>query len=98
MKTEGGIYLDINESDYIFEFLDMTFYFSSELYLKKFKEGVEHYVNFEREKLKYRYGIHFLQINELKEYLAISFYLQIEKRGKKIICKNGVNPFEVIGG
>ena len=41
MKTNNGIELNLNESDYIYEFKGAVFYFSSELYKNKFKENVK---------------------------------------------------------
>lgn len=80
MKTIRGIYLDIEESDYIYKFLDYTFYFSSLSYLEKFKNGHFEYIKKITSKLS----------DELKvkvyasDILLINYYKSIEKRGFRV--------------
>lgn len=81
MKTENGIYLNLDESTYIFKKCGLIFFFSSKFYLEKFKSNVENYVNNETLKLKNRYkgNINF------NIYLSLAYYRKIEKRGYKVI-------------
>lgn len=81
MKTIKGIYLDLNESDYTFEFEDIVFYFSSMQYLEKFKTNVESYITEQTIKLELKYKLNV----EFRRYLAISYYKQLEKRGFRIL-------------
>ena len=37
MKTIRGIYYNLNETEYTFDYENFTFYFSSQNYLEKFK-------------------------------------------------------------
>ena len=80
MKTENGIYLDLNESDYKVKKLGLTFYFSSKFYMKKNKKGVEIYTHNEMLKLFNKYRV----TSNFKIFLTISFYKRIEKRGFRI--------------
>ena len=81
MKTERGIYLDIKESDYYFCVDDLTFYFSSQFYLEKFKNNVFDYIQNETLKLRQKYN---LNIN-FDTFLMIAYYKKVEKRGFLII-------------
>lgn len=80
------IYHNIEESKFSFDTGSMIFFFSSELYLNKFRERVES----NREELKFklssRYNIDF----EAIDYFDIILYDKIEKRGFKILSKGGV--------
>ena len=77
MVTANGICLDLNESKYKILKYGIIFYFSSKLYLQKFENNVEKYVKEETLKLKNKYKIN---IN-FDLYLAISYYMKVEKRG-----------------
>lgn len=77
MQTKNGIELDLKNSKYIYKKGNFSFYFSSEFYLKKFKEEVKEFVPFENQKIVAKYGI---EIN-LCLFLMISLYKKIEKRG-----------------
>ena len=77
MKTKNGIELDLKNSSYIYNYKNLKFYFSSELYLKKFQENLSYYIFMETTKIINKYKV---KIN-LNLYLAISFYQKIEKRG-----------------
>lgn len=83
MKTANGIELDLNKSEYKFIFEDFIFYFSSEFYMNKFKNGVQQFILLETIKLQNKYK---LKIN-LNLYLAVSFYKRIEKRGFRVVHK-----------
>lgn len=80
MKTKRGIELDLKESNYFFDLYDLRFFFSSELYLNKFRNNVLTFIDSEILKLKNRYKVYF----ELYRELAISYYKKIEKRGFRI--------------
>ena len=88
MKTKNGIELNLKESKYKFSYEGMTFYFSSEFYLKKFQNLLLDYIETESIKLYNRYKIH---VN-FKQFLALSCYKRIEKRGFYV---NGYDNFEI---
>lgn len=77
MKTKNGIELELNKSKYIVEFKSLKFYFSSELYKNKFNEQLKDYINIENLKIDNKYKV----LIDLSEYLAVSLYKKIEKRG-----------------
>lgn len=81
MQTKRGIELDFKESKFIVKFSGMTFYFSSELYMKKFRENVGNYVITENLKFQGRYGVNV----QFKKLFAISYYKKVEKRGFRIV-------------
>ena len=80
MKTVNGIYLNLEESDYIYDLDGIRYYFSSELYRNKFKENVLNYVNENSIKLKLKYKINF----NFDLFLSLAYYRKIEKRGFRI--------------
>lgn len=84
MITKNGIELDLRKTKYSYEFGEYIFYFSSKLYLTKFKEGVLNYIILENAKITNKYKI---KIN-VTSYLSVSFYKKIEKRGFRVIDKN----------
>ena len=90
MKTKNGIYNDLNESTYKMELLGVTFYFSSEFYLNKFKNNVINFINQEKEKLFTRYGVN-LFIDGINLFFFFFYYRKVEKRGIRIIDKGGNN-------
>lgn len=81
MKSKRGVYLDIFESDYYYDLDGVRYYFSSQLYMNKFKENVLNYVNENSIKLKLRYKIN---IN-FDLFFTLSYYKKIEKRGFRVI-------------
>lgn len=81
MKSKRGVYLDIFESDYYYDLDGVRYYFSSQLYLNKFKENVINYVNENSIKLKLRYKIN---IN-FDLFLTLSYYRKVEKRGFRVV-------------
>lgn len=81
MKTKRGIYLDLSESDYIYELDGIAYYFSSEFNKNRFKDRVLDYVNNEILKLKNRYKINC----NFDLYFQLSFYKKIEKRGFRVV-------------
>ena len=81
MKTTRGIYLNLDESDYIFTTQGLTFYFSSKVYLEKFKKIHKSFIDNETQKIAIKYKVN---IN-ISLMLLISLYKKIEKRGFKVI-------------
>lgn len=84
MKTTYGVYLDIGESDYCYNFKGITFYFSSQQYMKKFKDTVENYIEIETLKIQNKYKVDLM----LTMYLAVSYYKKIETRGFRCYLNN----------
>lgn len=84
MKTVGGIYLDLKESEFFYKYNGLKFFFSSQMYLQKFKLNVGNYVKEENIKLKNRYKIKC----DFSIYLLLSYYKQIEKRGFYVLGLN----------
>lgn len=84
MVTKNGIELDLRKTKYSYEFGEYIFYFSSKLYMKKFKEGVLNYIILESAKITNKYKI---KIN-ITNYLSVSFYKKIEKRGFRVVDRN----------
>ena len=79
----GKIYYNISESEYKVDYQNFTFYFSSILYKRKFIRELKDYVNDESFKLKTKYQNYL----EATEYLALSLYKKIEKRGFYVLYK-----------
>lgn len=86
MKTKNGIELDIKKSNYKYHFEGITFYFSSEFYLTKFKTNVNFFISTETIKLYNKYKI----LSNFRIFLSISYYKKIEKRGFYIIGNDGM--------
>ena len=57
MKTINGIYLNLKESEYKLNYNGLIYYFSSELYMNKFKNNVKQFIVEETAKLKTKYKI-----------------------------------------
>ena len=74
------IYNDIKESIYFYDYGDLRFYFSSELYRDKFKAKVIYYIIEERNKMCIRYKC----IVQCDDMLALTLYKKIEKRGFRV--------------
>ena len=81
MKSKRGVYLDIFESDYYYDLDGVRYYFSSQLYLNKFKDNVINYVNENSIKLKLRYKINL----NFDLFLTLSYYRKVEKRGFRVV-------------
>lgn len=86
-RTKQGIYLNIFDSVYFLEYGDMTFYFSSQYLMNKFKMNVRDFITLECQKLKNRYRYEF-KSESLEHYFAISFYLKTETRGFRVYKDN----------
>lgn len=97
MKTKNGIYLDLTESEYVYNFGGLSFYFSSEFYRNKFKNEVKNYVQYETMKIVSKYDIKV----SFDIMLAISLYKKIEKRGFRVLdieSKKEITKDVLIGG
>ena len=77
MQTKNGVELNLYESKYKSIFYGFTFYFSSMFYKSKFDKGLQNYIDVETQKLESKYRINI----DFSIYLAISYYMKIEKRG-----------------
>lgn len=84
MQTQNGIELNLNKSRFSFQYKDYIFYFSSKLYLEKFRTNVDEYILLETLKLKNKYKV----ANNFSLFLAVSLYKKIEKRGFRVVHKN----------
>ena len=78
------IYIDIEYSDYYFEYDDMKFYFSSQFYLNKFKREYSEFLKDETLKLKIKF-----KCSIFADYMILLLlYKKIEKRGFRVYYKN----------
>lgn len=77
MLTKNGICLKLDESDYKIIKHGLIFYFSSKLYLDKFVNNVDKYVEEETIKLKNKYKVN----GNFILYLSIAYYKKVEQRG-----------------
>ena len=91
MKTKNGIYLNLKESEYKINYNGLIYYFSSELYMYKFKNNVKQFIIEETAKLKAKYKINIC----LDTMLTLSFYKKIEKRGFRIVYKENEKEIEL---
>lgn len=74
------VYLKLDESDLKCIRGGMIFYFSREIYKKKFEKNVEEFIDIENIKLNLRYNMN----SNLYLFLLISYYKKCEKRGFRI--------------
>lgn len=81
MPSLRGIYYDLNESVYNFQYDNLLFTFSSKFYLDKFKSEYNDYLKNETLKLKSKYNC----ILYCDEMLLLDLYKKIEKRGFKVL-------------
>jgi YHS domain-containing protein len=84
MQTQNKIELNLKESKYQYEFKNFIFYFSSLLYLDKFKKNLDEYIVLETIKIKNKYKLHV----DFSLFLAVALYKKIEKRGFRVVHKN----------
>lgn len=73
----GKVYYDLYKSEYHYKFKRFEFVFSSKLYINNFLKRLGEYTHIENEKLRAKYQVEL----EAYEYLALSLYKKIEKRG-----------------
>lgn len=81
---------ELEKSNYKVNFNGLTFVFSTELNLRKFKQHIKEYIKQETLRLKYRYNN--LNLN-FDLFLSIAFYKKIEKRGF-LILEEGITLTE----
>lgn len=79
----GKVYYNLELSEYETEFKRFRFVFSSKFYIMKFEKELMDYVKYESDRLIKRYGVYL----ESDEYLALSLYKKIEKRGFLVYYK-----------
>lgn len=77
----GIVYYDLNLSTYKLNYKRFTFIFSSKFYINKFEKELENFIDIEDKKLYSKYKI----VLDANEYLALSLYKKIEKRGFKVL-------------
>ena len=75
------IYNDINESNYIFTYDHLIFYFSSKFYLEKFTREYSNFIKDETMKFKIKYKCNAY----IDDMLLLLLYKKIEKRGFKVL-------------
>ena len=75
------VYNDINESNYIFNYDNLSFYFSSKFYLEKFTHEYSSFLKDEIMKIKIKYKCNIY----CDEMLLLLLYKRIEKRGFKVL-------------
>lgn len=80
----GKVYHDLEKSKYIVEYSRFKFIFSSKFYIEKFKKELYNYIENESIKITHRYS----SFLESDEFLALSLYKRIEKRGFKVYFEN----------
>lgn len=76
----GKVFRNIEESNYNYSYKRFTFTFSSKFYINKFTKELNSYINNETNKLS-KYNLYL----ESDEFLALSLYKKIEKRGFLVI-------------
>ena len=93
MKTKRGIYLDLEFSDYVFKDDNFEYYFSSKLYLDKFKETYLTDISLNEIKFHLKHDV----LINFDLPLAISLYKKIEKRGFRVLYKGKeLNPTSLV--
>ena len=75
------VYNNINESEYIFNYDKLTFYFSSKFYLEKFTREYSTFLKDEIMKFKIKYKCNIY----CDEMILLLLYKRIEKRGFKVL-------------
>lgn len=84
MPTVRGVYLDLKESKFIFEYGKLKFVFSSKIYLNKFKNNYISYLRDETNKLH----INYKGTVCADDVLLLKLYKIIEKRGFLVYYNN----------
>lgn len=77
MQTTRGIYNNISESTYNYSYNGITYYFSSKVYMDKFIERLEPFIDEEVNKMQVKLRT---KVNA-DNVFAIRLYSLIEKRG-----------------
>lgn len=83
-----GVIYDLSKSQYKTKYMGTVFYFSSEVYKRKFDEKLSGYVAIQAYKLasKLKLPVEMCRFNKL---FSLSLYTQVEKRGSRIEDENG---------
>lgn len=81
MKTVRGIYHSLDESEYTFKYDNLTFVFSSKLYLTKFMGIYKEYLKEQTARMESEYRCTFYA----DELILINLYRKIEKRGFRVL-------------
>ena len=81
MKSARGVYYDLLESTYNFKYKNITFYFSSQLYLTKFIATHFDYIDYINKKMKIEFNIKV----DFSILALIKLYQRIEKRGFRVL-------------
>ena len=76
----GKVFYELEESTYRLDYKRLTFVFSSKFYIDKFKKEIDNFVKIEDKKIYSKYKV----MLNTEEYLALSLYKRIEKRGFKV--------------
>lgn len=84
-RISKNIYYNIDDSNLTVKTPNFVFYFSSDLNKQRFEERIEK----NRESLKYNFVSRFRIDFEANDYFDFILYSKIEKRGFKIVNKNG---------
>ena len=84
MPSARGIYYNLDETVYSFDYDDLKFYFSSKFYLDKFKKEYIGYLKNETLKLQSKYKC----ILYADEMILLDLYKKIEKRGFRVLYNN----------
>lgn len=84
MKTVRGIYHNLEESEYQFNYDNLKFVFSSKLYLEKFIGNYKEYLKDGTAKIESE----FKATIYADEFLLINLYRKIEKRGFRVLYFN----------
>lgn len=84
MPSVRGIYYNLDETVYSFDYDNLKFYFSSRFYLDKFKKEYIGYLKTETLKLQSKYKC----ILYADEMILLDLYKKIEKRGFRVLYNN----------
>lgn len=87
---ETIVYKDVKESPYKENYSGLCFHFSSLFNRRRFRIGIEKFINEEELKIRNKYQLEI----DLNKYLAIAYYKKIEKRGFYVLIED--NEFNEI--
>ena len=82
------VYNDLNESNYKFDYDNLTFVFSSNFYKEKFVKEYTNYIRNEESKLKVKFKCNIYA----DELILLLLYKKIEKRGFKVLYNDKELP------
>ncbi len=84
MKSERGIYYNLEESEYEYSIDNFIFVFSSLFYLNSFKTNLESIICFEQNKINNKLKCKV----DIRDLVLLNRYKQIEKRGFLVYYNN----------